>query len=350
DFLLSKRIDGAKLKLPPVEHQFRLLRSLGIQDGSKKLQLFPTELEKQNVDNILKNQWLGNKQILVGMNIGSSTQWETKRWPTENLIKLCRKFHQKGARVLITGSKQDVSIAKKLISSVKSKPINMVGKTTLMELACLIKRCKLFITGDSAPLHIAVAMSTPCIALFGPTDPERHLQPTQSIVVIQKKLKCSPCYRRVCHNVKCMKKISVEEVFGTAMRMLGMNETGTRSSFNNMNILLITTRLNLGGIGVYASSLARGLKKKGHKVIVASSGGELENVLSNSGIKHIYLPIDTSSEVGPHIMMAVMRLLKVIRKENIQIVHGQTRVSQVIGHYLEKFSKAVFVTTCHGFF
>ncbi len=117
-----------------------------------------------------------------------------------------------------------------------------------------------------------------------------------------------------------------------------------------MNILLITTRLNLGGIGIYASSLARGLKKKGHKVIVASSGGELENVLSNSGIEHIYLPIDTSSEVGPHIMMAVMKLLKVIRKENIQIVHGQTRVSQVISHYLEKFSKVVFVTTCHGFF
>ncbi len=224
DFLLSKRIDGAKLKLPPVEHQFRLLRSLGIQDGSKKLQLFPTELEKQNVDNILKNQWLGNKQILIGMNIGSSTHWETKRWLTENLIKLCRKFHQNGARVLITGSKQDVSIAKKLISSVKSKPINMVGRTTLMELACLIKRCKLFITADSAPLHIACAMSTPCIALFGPTDPERHLQPTRSVVIIQKKLKCSPCYRRVCRNVKCMKKISVEEVFGTAMRMLGMNE------------------------------------------------------------------------------------------------------------------------------
>lgn len=117
-----------------------------------------------------------------------------------------------------------------------------------------------------------------------------------------------------------------------------------------MNILLITTRLNLGGIGVYVTSLARGLRKKGHKVIVVSSGGKLENVLTSSNIEHIYLPIDTSSEAGPHIMMAVMKLLRVIRKEDIQIVHAQTRVSQVIGYYLEKFSKAIFVTTCHGFF
>ncbi len=117
-----------------------------------------------------------------------------------------------------------------------------------------------------------------------------------------------------------------------------------------MNILLVTTRLNLGGIGVYVVSLAKGLKKRGHNVIVASSGGKLESVLNSEGITHIYMPIDTSSEIGPHAMVAVMKLLKIVRKENIEIVHAHTRVSQVIGYYLEKFSKAVFVTTCHGFY
>lgn len=117
-----------------------------------------------------------------------------------------------------------------------------------------------------------------------------------------------------------------------------------------MNILIITTRLNLGGIGVYVNSLARGLIKKGHKVIVASSGGTLENPLKEAGIQHIHIPIDTSTEVGPHIMVSVMRLLKIVRSENIQIIHAQTRVSQIIGHYIEKFSGATFVTTCHGFF
>ena len=110
-----------------------------------------------------------------------------------------------------------------------------------------------------------------------------------------------------------------------------------------MNILIIATRLNLGGIGVYVASLARALKEKGHKVIVASSGGELEGILSSSGIGHIYLPIGTSSEVGPHIMMAVMKLLKVIKKEDIEIIHAQTRVSQVIGYYLEKFFEDCFL-------
>ncbi|MFH0731368.1 MAG: glycosyltransferase family 4 protein [Candidatus Omnitrophota bacterium] len=117
-----------------------------------------------------------------------------------------------------------------------------------------------------------------------------------------------------------------------------------------MNILIITTRLNLGGIGVYVVSLARGLKQKGHKVIVASSGGDLKEVLTSCGIEHIDVPIDTSSEVGPHVMIAGMKLLKVIKNEKIDIVHAQTRVSQVIAHYLHKFSKVTVVTTCHGFF
>ncbi|MBN1405773.1 MAG: glycosyltransferase family 4 protein [Candidatus Omnitrophica bacterium] len=117
-----------------------------------------------------------------------------------------------------------------------------------------------------------------------------------------------------------------------------------------MNILLLTTRLNLGGIGVYVATLACALKKRGHKVIVASSGGELEDILKSKGIEHVHISINTSSEIGPHVMIAAMKLLKIIRKENIQLIHAQTRVAQVIAQYLEKFSKVTFVTTCHGFF
>ena len=223
DFLLTNRVDGVKLQIPPVEHQFKLLRNLGIQGPPEKLHLFPLESDQHNIDKMLESEWLSEKQILVGINIGSSALWETKRWAVENFIKLCRKFSQKDIRVVVTGSKQDMPVVEKLISSLKSKPINMVGKTTLMELACLIKRCKLFITGDSAPLHIACAMSTPCIALFGPTDPQRHRQPTSSTLVIHKKLDCSPCYKKFCNNIKCMQKISVEEVFETAVSMLKVN-------------------------------------------------------------------------------------------------------------------------------
>ncbi len=220
DFLLTDKISGARLKIPPLEHQFNLLRKAGVQSAPGKLQLFLSEADEHNIDKALESEWLSEKQTLIGINIGSSVQWETKRWPIDNFIKLFQKFSQKDIRIVLTGAKEDAPAANRLISQVKNKPINMVGKTTLMELACLIKKCRLFITADSAPLHIACAVSTPCIALFGPTDPKRHLQPSQSTVVIQKNLKCSPCYKKLCKNIKCMDRISVEEVYETAMKML----------------------------------------------------------------------------------------------------------------------------------
>lgn len=117
-----------------------------------------------------------------------------------------------------------------------------------------------------------------------------------------------------------------------------------------MNILLLTTRLNLGGIGVYTASLARALKKKGVEVIVASSGGELTDELKKNNIEHINLAIDTSADIGAHTLMAYFRLSSLIRERGIQLIHAQTRVTQVIAHLLSKREKVAFISTCHGFF
>jgi glycosyltransferase involved in cell wall biosynthesis len=117
-----------------------------------------------------------------------------------------------------------------------------------------------------------------------------------------------------------------------------------------MRIILLTTRLNLGGVGVYTSSLARSLKAKGINVTIASSGGALLDEIEDCDIEHINLPIDTSAEVGPHILISYFKLSKVIKERNIQVVHAQTRVSQVIAHYLAKRNKISFISTCHGFF
>jgi ADP-heptose:LPS heptosyltransferase len=93
-----------------------------------------------------------------------------------------------------------------------SKPINLIGKTSLAELAALMKRFKCLITSDSAPMHIAAAMNTPFVALFGPTDPLRHLPPAGKYVVITKDLRCAPCYKPVCSDTRCMREITAAEV------------------------------------------------------------------------------------------------------------------------------------------
>ncbi|MBL7071167.1 MAG: glycosyltransferase family 4 protein [Candidatus Omnitrophica bacterium] len=117
-----------------------------------------------------------------------------------------------------------------------------------------------------------------------------------------------------------------------------------------MRILHLATHLNMGGIGRYVTNLAKAFKKKGHTVFVASSGGELERVLSDEGIKHIYVDIRTKSELSPKLLGSYKVLRRLIREENIDLIHAHTRVAQVIAALLSSREKVPYVTTCHGFF
>jgi len=117
-----------------------------------------------------------------------------------------------------------------------------------------------------------------------------------------------------------------------------------------MKILLLATHLNLGGIGIYTTSLAGQLKALGNEVIVASSGGELIEEIKREGIAHIDIPINTSADIGFHTIVSYLKLLPIVRDKPIDIIHAQTRVTQIIANMLSRRSKAVFITTCHGFF
>ena len=117
-----------------------------------------------------------------------------------------------------------------------------------------------------------------------------------------------------------------------------------------MKVLLLTTHLNIGGVSVYTVNLAKGLKKRGFSVFVSSSGGELKKVLEQNDIPHLMLNLKTKFEFNPKLIFAFFKLLTFIKENNIQIVHAQTRVTQVLAYLLNKFVGVAYVTTCHGFF
>jgi len=137
------------------------------------------------------------------------------------MVRLCEELGTRDMRLVITGTEKDLPEANKLVNMVKSaKIINACGKTTVNQLACLIKRCSVYISPDSSPLHIAAAVSVPFVALFGPTDPRRHIPPANKYLVIKKDLLCSPCYKSKCKDAKCMEQISVEEVLEAVDKLL----------------------------------------------------------------------------------------------------------------------------------
>lgn len=117
-----------------------------------------------------------------------------------------------------------------------------------------------------------------------------------------------------------------------------------------MNILFLSTHLNTGGISSYLDTLSRGLMKKGHRVWIATSGGNLVESLKESGVKHITLNIRTKSELDCRIYFSLLAVSRMIKKNKIDVIHAQTRVTQVMAACLNKLSGKPFVSTCHGFF
>lgn len=213
-FLLNRTIKDINQSIPPVDHQFRALSMLGIEGASKKLELWPSAADIENVKKLLDAEWVGESQTLIGINPSASPRWATKKWPAENFARLCDVLGEREIRAVLIGGKSDadVNAGAEILSLAKSKPINLIGKTSLPELTALMKRFKCIVTSDSAPMHVAAAMATPFVALFGPTDPERHLPPSENYAVVMRNLSCSPCYKPVCADIRCMREITVEDV------------------------------------------------------------------------------------------------------------------------------------------
>ncbi len=117
-----------------------------------------------------------------------------------------------------------------------------------------------------------------------------------------------------------------------------------------MKILFLTTHFNTGGITSYILTLGEALVKSGHQVWVASSGGNCVPRLEAAGIRHISINIRTKSEASPKLWLSFGPLKDLIRKEGINIIHTQTRVTQVLGFFLSRLTGVAMVTTCHGFF
>lgn len=220
-FLLNHSIKDEKPLMDPVTHQFRILKMLGIDLLDNRLELWPSGEDAQAVDELLNAQWLSEAQKIVGINIGASKRWITKCWPIQHLIRFCEELELRDIRVVVTGTQSDLPLAGTLINALKNnKIINACGKTSINELAVLIRKCQVFISADSFPLHVASAVGTPFIALFGPTDWRRHLPPGKNHIVINKNLNCSPCYKTKCRTRRCMFAISPEEVLEAVEKLL----------------------------------------------------------------------------------------------------------------------------------
>lgn len=221
--LLNRGVKDNKICNGPVEHQFRVLGPLGIGYSGEKPELWPDSSDEDYAQEMLLQAWVADNQSLVGINVSASRRWTSKNWPQDKTAALINMLCGRDIRVVLTGTEGERKQAEEIISAVKSPKsvINACGRTAdVNQLACLIGKCRVYVSCDSAALHAAAARKVPLVALFGPTDPRRHLPPSDKCEVISKKLKCSPCYKPVCRKGACMSGISPEEVFAAVCRLM----------------------------------------------------------------------------------------------------------------------------------
>ncbi|MBI3306759.1 MAG: glycosyltransferase family 4 protein [Candidatus Omnitrophica bacterium] len=117
-----------------------------------------------------------------------------------------------------------------------------------------------------------------------------------------------------------------------------------------MNVLHLTTHINIGGITTYIVRLAEPLRRLGINLSVLSSGGGCTAAFQEKGVPVYELPIRTKSELHPKLYFAIPKIIRLIREQKIDLIHAHTRITQVQAFWISCFTGIPVVTTCHGFY
>jgi len=195
-----------------------LLKSLGIEEFEERSYVHITEEDEEFVTGLLKDHDIRAPMVVI--NPGAKSH--LKRWTDEGFAVLAdRIISECQANIIFIGLKEDEAIVSGITGRMKNKAHSFVNKTNIRQLGSLLRRAKLLITNDSAPLHMGCAVGTNVLAIFGPTDPAKYGPTGEFDTVIKRELSCSPCETAACaHNYECMKLITPDEVFDAAKVML----------------------------------------------------------------------------------------------------------------------------------
>jgi len=224
-FLLTDRIKHTKQygEKHELEYNLDLLRYLGIPLKDKNL-FMPIKLEAEEwVKGLFRQEKINDTDKLLCLNPAASCP--SKIWPAERFAQAADELVRKyGFKALVIAGPKDIRLADNLIKHMRSAAINLAGKTSLTQLASLLKRCSLFVSNDSGPVHIASAVGTPVISIFGRNQAGLGPKRWGPVGKQDKVLHKASCLECLAHNCRkefaCLKAISVEDVISCADAIL----------------------------------------------------------------------------------------------------------------------------------
>lgn len=204
-----------------VHYYLEMLRPLGCEERAQSPRLVVSSEEEAAMAERLAESGVGGDELLIGLNPGS-TYGGAKRWLPERFAETAdRLAGQSGAKVLIVGARGEESLARSIAEKIQAGTVVLSGQTSVRELMAAVKRCTVFVTNDTGPMHIAAAFGVPVVAVFGPTDWRTTAPFGTGHTLVRRPVDCSPCLLRECPiDHRCMTRVTVDDVFAAATKQL----------------------------------------------------------------------------------------------------------------------------------
>jgi heptosyltransferase-2 len=255
DRLLSHVVVPSPQERHEVEHNLDVLRFLGISPAQDHTELWPGDDDAAFAAEAFRGAgFAGQPVIALCASAGNS---ELKQWPPQRFADLAAELRSLDACFVAVGGPGEETIGARSIAGLGPRALNLCGKTTLRQMAAVLRVCDLLISNDTGPVHIAAAVGTPVVALFGSSCPHLYGPWGNHHRVVSLELACSPC--RTGHQVdrcrtciydtaRCMTGITTIQVRGAVVEMLhrrrGLVHTAPRQE---VGACKISNRKNLRG-------------------------------------------------------------------------------------------------------
>ncbi len=216
---LNERIPAVSMEHHALRRQLMLLESLGIRCGKIAFEVPIGQADRQEAKRLLAAEGILPGSAYAAVNPGA--KWNTKLWHEAGFAQVADQMIRRHAfQVVFTGSREDADQIRAIRARMQESAAVLAGQTRLKVLGALYENAKFVLSTDTGPMHLAAAVKTPVIALFGPTAPWRTGPYGEKHRVIRGETACSPCFKRDCtltsteggFTAPCMARISVQEV------------------------------------------------------------------------------------------------------------------------------------------
>lgn len=203
-----------------IKQYLRLLEPLGISE--REIRYPGIHLDSRDDDYV--DRWMAEQGAGKLVAVNPFTNWMTKNWPHQNVVDFCKLLgNETKYRPLLIWGPPEKAKAEKIVSAADGAAL-LAPATNLTQLAALLRRCALYIGGDTGPTHLATSMNVPVVALFGPTDPRRNgpIDPADETLWLE--MTCKGCRRNRCKLndtvAECMLRISPQMALEAVLRRL----------------------------------------------------------------------------------------------------------------------------------